>query len=269
VDHIAQRLCIPARRRYASTPERQALEAERSRLLTELDDLDRQLVAVAERRQRVRDDADTIRDALWPREPWWHSRRPNAIGTTRLAPVCGNAKQLWGIHLRATCVAILERHGTQALPDLHSLLHVYGYRIGGRRPVKDLADAMAHEVNCGRAVRVSRGCYRAHQEPAEPLPAPPEHWRQAGPEVDGAARVADGGKRPREQHQDPDQESPQDQESGSARERESTGEREPKPQPPAYETEPDLVVEAIEREVNGCARHARYMRGRSTRYRGP
>jgi hypothetical protein len=230
VDHIAQRLCIPARRRYASSPERQALEAERSRLLDELDEVDTELLAIAARRQRIRDDADTICDALWPREPWWHARRPNTIGITRLAPVCGNAKQLWGIHLRATCVAILERHGTQTLPDLHSLLHVYGYRIGGRRPVKDLADAMAHEVNCGRAVRVSRGCYRGLQE--TPAPSAPPHDSEPG--AGGNPTV----------------------ERGWATES-------------AYETEPDLVVEAIEREVNARARHARYMRGRSTRCDGP
>jgi hypothetical protein len=290
VDHIAQRLCIPARRRYAGSPERQILETERNRLLDELRDLDRELAAIATRRAEIRDDADAIRDALWPREPWWHARRPNAQGATRLAPVCASARQLWGIHLRATCIAILERHGTQTLPDLHSLLHIYGYRIGGRQPVKDLADAMRHEVNCGRAVRVARGKYRARHESGEPPPALVERWpspaeRWPGPAErstspsEGATEPEDAGRPDEMSEVAPSQASHGDdlgQPEGTSRpnpaDRHAYFDRvngDFRRVASHYDTEPDLVLEAIEREVTGKVRHARYMRGRSPRNRSP
>jgi hypothetical protein len=188
--HTAERLCIPVRRRYANSNERRLLEAERERLLVEISTVDEELLALAERRKQLRDDADMIRDTLWPREPWWHARRPDSAGKARLRPVSNNAAPLWGIHLRKACLAILERHGTQSLADLHSLLHVYGYRIGGTRPVQDLADAMGHEVECGRAVRVRRGHYRPRVEPVD-RPAPVERWpERPDTDVDPAAVAA-------------------------------------------------------------------------------
>jgi hypothetical protein len=170
--HIAERLCIPYRRHYANSVERQALETEQRRLVQNIEALDRDLMNLAEQRSRLRRQVDDIRDVLWPREPSWHSRRPHPGGRGRLEPVSADAKALVGAGLRATCMAVLERHGTQSLPELHSLLHLYGYRIGGQRPVKDLADAMAHEVDHGRAIRVKRGHYRALRESSRQPRAP-------------------------------------------------------------------------------------------------
>ncbi len=54
-----------------------------------------------------------------------------------------------------------------SLPEIHRALHVGGYAIAGRTPVKTLADALGYEHDRGRARRVRRGVY----ELAELTPA--------------------------------------------------------------------------------------------------
>ena len=64
-----------------------------------------------------------------------------------------------GRRLRAVALTILRRHGMLTLRDLHGLIHAYGYCVHGSHPAKNLADAMAYEVEQGRADRIERGRY--------------------------------------------------------------------------------------------------------------
>ena len=45
------------------------------------------------------------------------------------------------------------------LVEIHRELHLNGYAIASRHPVKRLADALAYETRKGRARRVDRGIY--------------------------------------------------------------------------------------------------------------
>ncbi len=49
------------------------------------------------------------------------------------------------------------------LPDIHRELHLSGYSIKSRDPVKRLADCLAYESDQGRARHVDRGTYALGQ----------------------------------------------------------------------------------------------------------
>ena len=78
-----------------------------------------------------------------------------------MPPAPEHAQPLSGRALRATCVAILRRHGATSLLELHGLLHRYGYLMASTRPVTALSDAMAYEVEHGRRAACDRGVYEA------------------------------------------------------------------------------------------------------------
>lgn len=80
-------------------------------------------------------------------------------GTIRLPPLSERPTPLWGRRLRSVCLALLRRAGPLILPEIHALLHHHGYRIDSSNPVKTLSDALAYEVEQGRAVRLERGVY--------------------------------------------------------------------------------------------------------------
>jgi len=55
-------------------------------------------------------------------------------------------------------LAVLARNAREmTLVEVHRELHLNGYAIASRQPVKRLADALGYEVMKGRAVRVERG----------------------------------------------------------------------------------------------------------------
>jgi hypothetical protein len=138
-------------------------QVERDALVHRLRQLDDQLVRVSEERQAVVHALAELRDVLYPPVPWAKGRRPPDIDRAPLPAAPQGSQPLRARDLRATCLAILRRHGRLALPELHGLVHRYGYLVGAARPVQALADAMAYEVERGRARRPERGVY-------EPVP---------------------------------------------------------------------------------------------------
>jgi hypothetical protein len=140
-------------------PERLGRQIDRDALLVELSTIDRELAALHSRRVGLLTPLEELRDELWPRVERYRGRRPEPAGEPALDPLPADHRYLWGRSLRASCLAILRRHGRLSLRDLHSLLHLYGYGIAGAHPVKLLADSMAYETRRGRARRVERGVY--------------------------------------------------------------------------------------------------------------
>jgi hypothetical protein len=138
---------------------RTVLQTERDDVVHQLAELDRQLLDLSHARRALVDQLADLRDQLYPPIPWCHGRRPPDLDVPPLPPATADPEVLVGRPLRAACRAILRRHGTTSLRELHGLLHRYGYVIGSRRPVAALSDAMRHEVGAGRAVRVARGVY--------------------------------------------------------------------------------------------------------------
>src|SRR5262249_29737674 len=110
---------------------------------------------------------------MWPRV------EPNDIvhgfrvthrgGPPPIPPEAPNAHPLWGRHLRSGCLAVLARHQRpMTLVEIHRELHLNGYAIASRHPVKRLADALGYETINGRARRVRRGVYDpGHLNPGE------------------------------------------------------------------------------------------------------
>ncbi len=141
------------------TGVRRRLQVERDAWLAELNELDRSLEALTSRRVELLNRLDTMRDRLWPEVPTCRGRRPPALDRPPLPPMVAGVRLTGGRELRGICLTMLGRQGAMALPDMHALLHTYGYGIAGEHTVKTLADAMAYEVRCGRAVRVRRGVY--------------------------------------------------------------------------------------------------------------
>src|SRR5207247_10512388 len=91
-------------------------------------------------RRGILDQIQDAHDLLWE-VTCLNGRRPARPGEPPLPPTTDDPIYLDGRRLRATCLAILLSHGRQSLPRLHSLLHLYGYAVGNRRPGKALADA--------------------------------------------------------------------------------------------------------------------------------
>ncbi len=165
-------------------PARVERQIERDALVHRLEVLDARLAELAEERRAIVDELATLRQVLYPPVPWCHGRRPPPLDHAPLPPAPDGAQPLHGRDLRAACLAILRRHGPQALRELHGLLHRYGYLVGARRPVAALSDAMAYEVEQDRAQRLDRGLYgaagapprRGRGRPGPPLGGQPEPW---------------------------------------------------------------------------------------------
>jgi hypothetical protein len=167
------------------------VQTERDALLHRLGKIDDRLLSLSEERRAIVDELTILRDALYPTVPWCHGRRPPDIDCSPLPPAAPGAMTVEGRRLRATCLTVLRRHGPTSLPELHGLLHRYGYVVSAARPVTALSDAMAYEVEQGRARRVERGVYEALGDPprgrrGRPSPVPdlpdlPEPWASKHP----------------------------------------------------------------------------------------
>lgn len=190
---LARRLRIPVRLRYRGQGERTLLDAEQQRLLTDLRAVDRTMSELASQRHHLARQAEHIHELLWPRMPEWHARRPAGPDTRPLPAVQVNAVVLRGARIRQVAVALLHRFGEQTLTELHAAIHLHGYVLPGRQPVKVLADALAHEARAGRAVRRRRGVYAPGRVEGDASTAPPpvdpfeaEHpqrWWPDGPDA--------------------------------------------------------------------------------------
>ncbi len=148
-------------------------QTERDALVHRLGQLDERLEELSAERRAIVDALGELRDELYPAVPWSRGRRPPDLDRSPLPPAPQGSQALGGRDLRATCTTILRRHGRLSLPELHGLLHRYGYLIGSRRPVAALSDAMAYEVERGRARRVERGVYEARDDRRRPRRPPP------------------------------------------------------------------------------------------------
>jgi len=85
-------------------------------------------------------------------------------GPPPVPPVTPDAQPLRGKHLRSTVLAVLARNArSMTLVEIHRELHLNGYAIASRQPVKQLADSLAYEIRKGRAKRVDRGVYTLDQ----------------------------------------------------------------------------------------------------------
>ena len=165
--------------------DRHMLEARRQRAVDALDALDRESVDWMRRKQAADREALAVHDLLWPAIPDGWARRPPRPDQAPLPPVATDARPLFGRHLRRVCLSLLHQHGELALRDLHLLLILHGFTLTGSAPVKALADALGHEHDHGRVVRVRRGVY-APTNPDGPQPradpelgTAPEDWYPA------------------------------------------------------------------------------------------
>ena len=114
---------------------------------------------------------------MWPRvdpKDIVHGFRGRiGVGRRRFRPRCRGRARCGGRRLRSVALAVLARHGRKmTLVEVHRELHLNGYAIASRQPVKRLADALGYEVVKGRAVRVERGVYRLG-DPQSGRAAPP------------------------------------------------------------------------------------------------
>ena len=157
---------------------RHALDRERQVVVDQLDGLDREAGQLIERRRTVLAEARDIHRMLWPPATRDWARRPPRPDAAPLAPMVNDAEELTGWALRWVAMALLRRHGELELREIHDLIHLMGYCVGGRNPVKALGDTLGHEHDNGRAVRVRRGVYRV----AEPVPPDPV-WVLPDPEL--------------------------------------------------------------------------------------
>jgi hypothetical protein len=123
VDHIRRPTLNP---RY---------RAELYQRLTDLAQLlhehDRAAVAWAEQRRRIFDEMQRTHDLLWDID-CFNGRQPPRPGEPPLPPTSEDPIHLYGRRLRTTCLAILARHGCQSLPELHTLVHLYGYAVANK-----------------------------------------------------------------------------------------------------------------------------------------
>jgi len=137
---------------------RAAVEAACRRLQSELDQLDGEIAALARRRRELalslRRERFRLLTTLQRK-----GRQPAVDGTVALPSLTADARFVSGRRLRAVCLALLHRFGTQPLKDLHVLLHRHGYAVAGRHPVQVLADTLGYELDRGRVRRVARGVY--------------------------------------------------------------------------------------------------------------
>jgi hypothetical protein len=152
-------------RRLPCGPEEIALYlAEMDVLLDRAIALDQQQRALSAQLADVRTSLAEMRVVMWPsidpKDIVHGFRVTRRRGPPPIPPVAPNAKPLAGKHLRSTVLAILLRHQRSlTLVEVHRELHLSGYAIASREPVKRLADALRYETILGRAQRVERGVY--------------------------------------------------------------------------------------------------------------
>jgi hypothetical protein len=99
------------------------VQTERDALVAELAELDAELLERSIRRRALIAELADLRDELYPVVDTFWGRRPPDLDVAPLPPIVEGADPLRGRRLRAACVAILRRHGTTSLRELHGLLH--------------------------------------------------------------------------------------------------------------------------------------------------
>ncbi len=155
---------------------RAALLAECRNLTGEINELDDAINALVAQRNQLLEKLERRRRRL--SFSTGYGRCADVDGAEQLPPIPANAIRLRGRRLRRACLALLLKVGRLALPQLHALLHLHGFAVDSGYPVKALADALGHEHDEGRAVRVDRGTY----ELAPHVVVPPVLWR-GGPSL--------------------------------------------------------------------------------------
>jgi hypothetical protein len=145
-----------AARRAALTAHYQAVIDETSRT-----DAEQQRLAI--HMAGLRRELRVLHERLWPRAPGdvlYGVRRPRIGGPAPIPPPTRDAVPLLGRQLRYAALGVLIRaERPLSLPEIHRALHLTGYAVVGRNPVKRLADAMGYEHDHGRARRLARGVY--------------------------------------------------------------------------------------------------------------
>ena len=145
-----------------------AFHAECAALLDRATELDNAQQALAAELANVRTKLAELRVVMWPRvdpRDIVHGfRRTHRGGPPPVPPVAPNAQPVRGRQLRTTALAVLARNARpMTLVEIHRELHLNGYAIASRQPVKQLADSLRYENNKGRARRVDRGVYALDQ----------------------------------------------------------------------------------------------------------
>lgn len=138
---------------------RQELIDRCAQLEAQLAALEAEMAERAARHAQLRQRLEQHRRRLFPNFGHRRGRAPSPEGREKLPPLAHQAVPLWGRRLRAVCTALLRASGALPLSALHALLHRHGYEVAVPHPVKGLADALAYEVEQGRARRVRRGVY--------------------------------------------------------------------------------------------------------------
>lgn len=152
-------------RRLPHGPEGFAVfRAESSVLLDRATELDAAQRLLACELADVRTSLAELRVAMWPRidpKDIIHGfRRTRRGGPPPIPPAATNSLPLHGKSLRSTVLAMLLRNERpMTLVEMHRELHLGGYVIASREPVKRLGNVLAYEVGKGRARRVDRATY--------------------------------------------------------------------------------------------------------------
>ncbi|HEV7525827.1 MAG TPA: hypothetical protein VGP92_12730 [Acidimicrobiia bacterium] len=150
-----------------------AFHAECAILLDRATALDAAQRALSGELAEVRTRLAELRVVMWPRvdpKDIVHGfRRTHRGGPPPIPPEAPNALGLRGRHLRSTVLAVLARNARpMTLVEIHREIHLNGYAIASREPVKRLADCLGYESLKGRARRVERATYAlAHLNPGE------------------------------------------------------------------------------------------------------
>jgi chorismate mutase len=175
IPYVHGRDLVPIRvqpRKYPN-PIHDTLFKEEDAVRRRIRELDQQVLDLAAERRALLRRIAYIHDELRPRCDGARGRRRRAVTHEEpLPPAAEDAVHLIGRALRAVCVALLREAGRAlTLRELHVVLHRLGYFVAHPHPAKALADALGHEADAGRAIRVQRATYRAAGGPppnAEP-----------------------------------------------------------------------------------------------------
>ena len=165
IPYVHGRDLVPIRtqpRRFRNVRHEQ-LFAEEDGIRRRIERIDRDLVDLADERKRLLDALRALHEQLRPSYGACRGRRRRAVSHEEpLPPAHDDAHWLSGRELRSICLAFLRTAGRAVtLRMLHVVLHRAGYAVDHSQPDKALADALGHEADVGRAVRVARGTYAA------------------------------------------------------------------------------------------------------------
>jgi hypothetical protein len=197
IPYVHGRDLVPIRRqprKYDNAIHR-ALFEEEDTVRRRINQLDQQVLDLSAERRQLLARIKHIHDELRPRSDGARGRRRRAVSHEELLPPAAeDAVRIVGRELRAICVILLRKAGRAlTLRELHVLLHRLGYVVAHPHPAKALADALGHEADAGRAVRILRATYLAvgpppdddRSERDEPLP-PNEPGKRGEPRGDAA-----------------------------------------------------------------------------------